>query len=134
MTNLSLDELREVAGVFISEADFQVIELKYLAYLKENDFADTEYEAEQFIEDWKAEQEKLGNFTETEEGYIKYYCGAGAGDIKLTTEQFLNNLDMRSYHWENLCRSYWKIFEEILNTGNVNKQLLSHILSEETIS
>ena len=58
----------------------------------------------------------------------------GAGDIKLTTEEFLTELDMRSYHWENMCRSYWKIFEEILNIGNVDKQLLANILSERTIS
>lgn len=33
-----------------------------------------------------------------------------------------------------MCRSYWKIFEEIYNTGNVNRELLKNILSERTIS
>ena len=134
MTNLSLDRLKEVTGVFVSESDFQVIQLEYADYLKENNLADTESNAEQFYEDWKAEQEILGTFTETSDGNIKYYSMEGADDTKLTTEEFLNNLDMTSYHWENLCRSYWKIFEEILNTGNVDKKLLENILSERTIS
>lgn len=134
MTNLNLDRLRKVTGVFISESDFQVIELEYLDYLKSNNLADTESSTEQFYEDWKAEQDILGTFAETKDGNIKYYCMDGADDIKITTEEFLNNHDMTSYHWENLCRSYWKIFEEILNTGNVDKKLLENILSERTIS
>lgn len=134
MTNLSLDRLKEVTGVFVSESDFQVIQLEYADYLKENNLADTESNAEQFYEDWKAEQDVLGTFAETSDGNIKYYSMEGADDTKLTTEEFLNNLDMTSYHWENLCRSYWKIFEEILNTGNVDKKLLENILSERTIS
>lgn len=134
MTNLNLDKLRKGTGVFISESDFQVIQLEYIDYLKVNNLADTESSAEKFCENWKAEQEVLGTFTETTDGNIKYYCMEGADDTKLTTEEFLNNLDMTSYHWENLCRSYWKIFEEILNTGNVDKQLLENILSERTIS
>ena len=134
MTNLSLDRLKEVTGVFVSESDFQVIQLEYADYLKENNLADTESNAEQFYEDWKAEQEILGTFMETSDRNIKYYSMEGVDDTKLTTEEFLNNLDMTSYHWENLCRSYWQIFEEILNTGNVDKQLLENILSERTIS
>ena len=134
MTNLSLDELREVAGVFISESNFQVIEMEYLDYLKSNNLTDTENNAMQFCEDWKAEQESLGTFTEISDGNIKYYCMDGADDFKPTTEEFLDSLDTTSYHWENLCRSYWQIFEEILNTGNVDKQLLENILSERTIS
>ena len=134
MTNLSLDNLRTVAGVFISESDFQVIQLEYLDYLKANNLTDSESNAEQFCEEWKAEQELLGTFVETSDGNIKYYCMEGADDTKITSEEFLNNLDMTSYHWENLCRSYWKIFKEILDTDNVDKQLLTNILSEETIS
>lgn len=134
MTNLSLDKLRTTTGAFISESDFQVINLEYLDYLKENNLADTEINAEQFIEEWKVEQEILGTFTETSDENIKYYCMEGTDDVKLTTEEFLNELDMNSYHWENLCRSYWKIFREILDTGNIDKQLLTNILSEETIS
>ena len=134
MTKLSLDELREVTGVFISESDFQVIKLEYADYLKENNLADTESNAAQFCEEWKEEQEILGTFAETTDGNLKYYCMDCADDTKLTTEQFLNNLDMTSYHWENMCRSYWKIFREILNKDNVDKQLLTNILSEETIS
>lgn len=134
MTNLSLDRLKEVTGVFISESDFQVIELEYLDYLKSNNLADTESNAEQFCEDWKAEQDVLGTFTETKDGNIKYYCMEGEDDFKPTTKEFLDNLDMNSFHWENLCRSYWQIFEEILNTGNVDKKLLENILSERTIS
>ena len=42
MTNLSLDRLKEVAGVFISESIFQVIQLEYADYLKENNLTDTE--------------------------------------------------------------------------------------------
>ena len=134
MTNLSLDRLKEVAGVFVSESDFQVIQLEYADYLKEYNLADTESNAEQFYEDWKAEQDVLGTFTETKDGNIKYYCMEGEDDFKPTTKEFLDNLDMRSFHWENLCRSYWQIFEEILNTGNVDKKLLENILSERTIS
>lgn len=134
MTNLSLDRLKEVTGVFISESDFQVIELEYLDYLKSNNLADTESNAEQFCEDWKAEQDVLGTFTETKDGNIKYYCMEGEDDFKPTTKEFLDNLDMNSFHWENLCRSYWQIFEEILNSGNVDKKLLENILSERTIS
>ena len=134
MTNLSLDRLKEVTGVFVSESDFQVIQLEYADYLKENNLADTESNAEQFYEDWKAEQDVLGTFAETSDGNIKYYSMDGAGDFKLTSEEFLNQMDMTSYHWENLCRSYWKIFKEILASGNVDKQLLTNILSEETIS
>lgn len=134
MTNLSLDKLRDVAGVFISESIFQVIQLEYADYLKENNLTDTESNAEQFCEDWKAEQDVLGTFTETTDGNIKYYCMEGEDDFKPTTKEFLDNLDMSSFHWENLCRSYWQIFEEILNTGNVDKQLLENILSERTIS
>lgn len=134
MTNLSLDRLKEVAGVFVSESDFQVIQLEYADYLKENNLADTESNAEQFYEDWKAEQDVLGTFTETKDGNIKYYCMEGEDDFKPTTKEFLDNLDMSSFHWENLCRSYWQIFEKILNTGNVDKKLLENILSERTIS
>ena len=134
MTNLSLDRLKEVTGVFISESIFQVIQLEYSDYLKENNLADTESNAEQFYEDWKAEQDVLGTFTETKDGNIKYYCMEGEDDFKPTTKEFLDNLDMSSFHWENLCRSYWKIFEEILNSGNVDKKLLENILSERTIS
>lgn len=135
MTNLSLDRLRKVSGVFISESDFQVIEMEYLNDLKICNLADTKENAEEFCKGWKMLQEDvLGTFTETTDGNIKYYCMEGADDTKLTTEEFLNNLDMTSYHWENLCRSYWQIFEEILNTGNVDKQLLENILSERTIS
>lgn len=134
MTNLNLDRLREVAGVFISESDFQVIKLEYLDYLKENELADTEISAEYFYQEWKEMQEVFGTFTETSDGNIKYYCSDGADDIKPTTEEFLNNLDMSSYHWENLCRSYWEIFKNILNTDKVDKQLLTNILSEATIS
>ena len=134
MTNLSLDRLKEVTGVFISESIFQVIQLEYADYLKENSLTDTEINALQVCKDWKEEQEILGTFTETSDGNIKYYCIDGADDTKITTEEFLDNLDMSSFHWENLCRSYWQIFEEILNTGNVDKKLLENILSERTIS
>lgn len=134
MTNLSLDKLRDVAGVFISESIFQVIQLEYADYLKENNLTDTESNAVQFCEDWKEEQEILGTFMETSDGNIKYYCMDGIDDFKPTAKEFLDNLDMSSFHWENLCRSHWKIFEEILNTGNVDKQLLENILSERTIS
>lgn len=134
MTNLSLDRLKEVTGVFISESIFQVIQLEYSDYLKENNLADTESNAEQFYEDWKAEQEILDTFTETSDGNIKYYSMDGVDDVKPTTKEFLDNLDMSSFHWENLCRSYWQIFEEILNSGNVDKKLLENILSERTIS
>ena len=70
----------------------------------------------------------------TSDGFIDYYCPDGAGDVEITTQEFLANLDMTSYHWENLCRSYWEIFKEILSTDKVDKQLLTNILSEETIS
>lgn len=134
MTNLNLDRLRATAGVFISESDFQVIHLEYLDYLKENNLTDSEVSASEFTKAWILEQELLGTFTETSDGNIKYYCMEGADDTKITSEEFLNNLDMSAYHWENLCRSYWQIFRKILDSGNVDKQLLTNILSEETIS
>lgn len=40
MTNLSLDKLRKGTGAFISESDFQVIQLEYLDYLEENGLID----------------------------------------------------------------------------------------------
>ena len=134
MTSISLDRLRTVAGGFISESDFQVIKLEYLDYLKANNLTDSESNAEHFCEAWTKEQEDWGTFTETSDGNIKYFSMEGADDTKITSEEFLNQMDMTSYHWENLCRSYWRIFREILNTGNVDKQLLTNILSEETIS
>lgn len=136
MTSLNLDRLREVTGVFITESDFQVIELEYKDYLNDNDnqYSDNEDVAEQFIEEWKEEQKTLGTFTETSDGYIKYYTMEGADEVKISAMEYLDNLDMTSYHWENMCRSYWEIFKEILNTQEINKKLLSNILSEATIS
>lgn len=134
MTELRLDRLRELTGVFITEADFQVIELAYKDYLKDNQYSDNEYVAEQFIEEWKEEQESLSTFCETTDGIIKFYCMEGADNIKVTSGEFLNNLDMVSYHWENMCRRDWRVFKEILETGYINKTLLTNILAEETIS
>lgn len=134
MTNLNLDKLRDVVDVFVSESDFQVIELEYLDYLKDNNLTDSEITARRFCDEWKEEQEILGTFVETSDGAIKYFCPEGSDEEKITMQDFLNQMDMQSYHWENLCRSYWKIFREMLNTGDVDKQLLTNILSEETIS
>lgn len=134
MTKLNLDRLRKGTGVFITESDFQVIQLEYKEWLATNNLMDSESNAEHFCEAWTKEQEDWGTFTETSDGKIKYYSMEGADDTKITSEEFLNNLDMTSYHWENLCRSYWEIFKNILNTDNVDKQLLTNILSEETIS
>lgn len=133
MTNLSLDRLRKGTGVFISESDFQVIQLEYIDYLKKNDLVDSEYEAEEFCGKWAEEQENLGTFVETLDGF-EYYCAEGKAKENITTKELIDEMDMTSYHWENMCRSYWKIFREMLNTGNVDKQLLTNILSEETIS
>ena len=132
MTSLNLINLKEVSGVFISESDFQVIELQYKDYLKDNSYTDNESTAEQFIEEWIKEQELFGTFRETKDGNIKYYCMEGDDGVPLSTNEFLDNLDMNSYHWENRCRSYWRIFKEILETGNVNRQLLENILSGDT--
>lgn len=135
MASLDLTRLKEISGVFISESDFQGVELQYKDYLKANSYADNEFTAEQFIEEWITEQELFGTFRETKDGNIKYYCMEGDDGVPLTTSEFLDNLDMNSYHWENRCRSYWKIFKEILDTGNVNRQLLENILSgDATIS
>lgn len=131
MTSLNLDRLREVTGVFITESDFQVVEFGYKDYLKDNHYTDNEDVAEQFIEVWKEEQEILGTFGETTDGIIKFYCMEGADNINITSGEFLNNLDMISYHWENMCRRDWKIFKDILETGCVNKELLTNILKEE---
>ena len=133
MTNLSLDKLRKGTGAFISESDFQVIQLEYLDYLEENGLIDAEANAEKFCEIWVEEQESLDTFKQTSDGKIEYYS-MDADDTPMTTEEYLNDLDMTSYHWENLCRSYWKIFEDILNTGNVDMKLLANILAERTIS
>ncbi len=133
MTNLNLDKLREITSAFISETDFQVIQLEYLDCLKQNNLTDTEETARQFCKEWKEEQEILGTFKEITDGNIRYYSLDGCGEKK-TMQEFLNEMDMQSYHWENMCRSYWKIFAEIVNTGEVNKQLLTNILSEATVS
>ena len=135
MTSLNLTRLKESSGVFISESDFQVIELEYKDFLKDNSYPDNEYSVEEFTEKWISEQELFGTFRETKDGNIKYYCMEGDDGVQLTTSEFLDNIDMTSYHWEGRCRSYWKIFEEILDTGNVNRQLLENILSGDiTIS
>lgn len=134
MTNLSLDQLRKESGAFITESDFQVIELQYLDTLKSHNLKDSEELAEQFIEEWIEEQEILCTFAETKDGSIKYFCPEGADEVKKSTMELLVEKDMSSYHWENMCRSYWRIFEEIYNTGNVNRELLKNILSERTIS
>ena len=62
MTNLSLDKLRKGTGAFISESDFQVIQLEYLDYLEENGLIDAEANAEKFCEIWVEEQENLDTF------------------------------------------------------------------------
>ena len=133
MTNLSLDKLRKGTGVFITESAFQVIQLEYLDYLKENGLSDTESNAEDFCIEWAKEQDLLDTFKTTSDGQIEYYS-MDADDTLMTTKEYLNELDMTSYHWENLCRSYWKIFEDILNTGNVDMKLIANILAERTIS
>ena len=135
MTSLNLTRLKESSGVFISESDFQLIELEYKDFLKDNSYPDNEYSVEEFTEKWISEQELFGTFRETKDGNIKYYCMEGDDGVQLTTSEFLDNIDMTSYHWEGRCRSYWQIFEEILDTGNVNRQLLENILSGDiTIS
>lgn len=134
MTNLSLDQLRKESGAFITESDFQVIELQYLDALKEHNLTDSEELAEQFIKEWIQEQEIICTFAETKDGSVKYFCPEGMEDIQKTTMELLIEKDMSSYHWENLCRSYWRIFEEIYNTDNVDRELIKNILSERTIS
>lgn len=134
MTNLSLDQLRKESGAFITESDFQVIELQYLDGLKNHNLTDSEGLAEQFIREWIQEQEILCTFAETKDGSIKYFCPEGMEETKKSTMELLVEIDMSSYHWENMCRSYWRIFEEIYNTGNVDKELIKNILSERTIS
>lgn len=96
MTYLNLDRLREVSGVFITESDFQVIELQYLDALKIHNLTDTEEIAEQFYEEWIAEQEMLGTFTETADGAVKYYCPEGANEVKLSTMELMAEKDMSS--------------------------------------
>jgi hypothetical protein len=134
MSNLSLERLQEAAGVFISESNFQVIEMGYIEGLKRNNLEDSEELAEQFIEEWIEEQEVLCTFSETSDGNIKYFSAEGMEEVRPSTNEFLKQMDMTSYHWENMCRSYWRIFEEIYNTGNVDKELLKNILAERTIS
>ena len=134
MTNLSLDQLRKVSGAFITESDFQVIELQYLDALKNHNLTDSEELADQFIEEWIEEQEILCTFAETQDGSIKYFCPEGMEETKKSTMELLVEKDMSSYHWENICRSYWRIFEEIYKIGNVDRELLKNILSERTIS
>lgn len=73
MTNLSLDKLRKGTGAFISESDFQVIQLEYLDYLEENGLIDAEANAEKFCEIWVEEQENLDTFKQTSDGKIEYY-------------------------------------------------------------
>lgn len=134
MTNLNLDQLRKESGAFITESDFQVIELQYLDVLKNHNLTDSEELAEQFIQEWLEEQEILCTFAETKDGSVKYFCPEGMEETKKSTMELLVEKDMSSYHWENMCRSYWRILEEIYNTGNVDRKLIKNILSERTIS
>lgn len=106
MTSLSLERLREASGAFITESDFQVIELQYLEALKSNNLKDSEELAEEFIEEWIQEQEILCTFAETKDGSIKYFCPEGMEEVQKTTMELLVEKDMSSYHWENMCRSY----------------------------
>lgn len=133
MTNLNLEQLRTGTDVFISEADFQVIQLEYLDYLKQNNLVDSEEEAKEFCFKWVEEQETFGTFVETTDGF-SYFCPEGEPEERISTKEFIKQMDMTSYHWENLCRSYWEVFKNILNTDKVDKQLLTNILLEETIS
>lgn len=56
-------------------------------------------------------------------------------DDNMTINQYLEDLDATSYHWENLCRSYWKIFHNIIDNNKVDKKLIKNILdNDETIS
>ncbi len=134
MTYLSLDQLRKISGVFITESDFQVIELQYLDALKSHNLTDSKQLAEQFISEWIQEQEILCTFAETVDGSVKYFCPEGMEEVQKSAMDLLAENDMSSYHWENMCRSYWRIFEEIYQTGDVDKELLKNILSERTIS
>ena len=109
MTNLRLERLQEAAGVFISESNFQVIEMEYIEGLKRNNLEDSEELAEQFIEEWIEEQEVLCTFSETSDGNIKYFSPEGMEEVRPSTNEFLKQMDMTSYHWENMCRSYWRI-------------------------
>ena len=116
MTNLSLDQLRKVSGAFITESDFQVIELQYLDVLKNHNLTDSEELAEQFIQEWLEEQEILCTFAETKDGSVKYFCPEGMEETKKSTMELLVEKDMASYHWENielltnlLIRKYHKI-------------------------
>ena len=130
-SSLNLDKLRAVTGVFIKRTDYEIIQLEYRNYLESQVLEDSNIFARKFIKKWKAEQEILGTFAETLDGYIKYYCIDGEPQMKITTQEFLDEFDMLEYYWENLCRSYWQIFREILGTDKVDKQLLTNILAEE---
>lgn len=128
---LKLDKLRAVTGVFIKRTDYKIIELEYQNYLESQGLEDSDVSVRRFMKKWKEEQEILGTFAETLDGYIKYYCIDGEPQTKITTQEFLEEFDMSAYYWENLCRSYWQIFREILDTDKVDKQLLTNILAEE---
>ena len=130
MTSMDLDKLRAVTGVFIKRTDFEIIQLEYWDFLKSQSLEDSDISARRFVKKWKEEQEKLGTFAETLDGYIKYFC-LEAPDMSITTQELLDELDMSAYYWENLCRSYWKILKKILDTDKVDKQLLTNILAEE---
>ena len=133
MLELTLELLRNKTGVFITESDYQVVMLDYLDWLKYKQLQDTHNNAEDFIKDWKEEQNILGTFIKTSDGIVKYYRIDG-NDTPLTIKEYLEELDMISYHWENLCRSYWKIFHSIVDDNKVDEELIKSILSnDETV-
>ena len=133
MLELTLELLRNKTGVFITESDYQIaVVFDYLNWLKDKQLQDTRSNAENFIEEWKREQEALGRFIKTSDGLVEYYCVNGK-DTPFTVREYLEKLDMSSYHWENLCRSYWKIFHSIVDDNKVDKKLIRNVLSNDEI-
>lgn len=133
MTELTLDLLRNETNVFITEAEYQIILFEYNDYLKKYNLKDNEITACKFCKLWKKEQKTLGTILCTSDGAIEYYDMDA--DDNMTINQYLEDLDATSYHWENLCRSYWKIFHNIIDNNKVDKKLIKNILdNDETIS
>ena len=72
MSKLSLERMKKVTGVFISRTDFNVIEIDYSNFLKENNLNDSEEYAEHFYLLWKEESEIFNRFVHLKEHLINW--------------------------------------------------------------
>ena len=133
---LKLEELKKETGVFISEADFQVIMLDYIMFMDIMGLEDSNEAEQKYIQYWIKEQEMYGTILETADSKIKYYCSDASQDEPITTLELLEQFDKTSFKWETLCRKHWKVLKDILKnkTKKYALAVIKDILSHETMS